>query len=66
MDGKKYIESQARAARPITNDELVCKDCIYRGGKNMPTGHCDVYRKDVTRKPNKVLLGGDCEYHTRA
>ena len=62
----KYIESQAKAASPITNDDLVCKNCIYRGGKNTPTGFCDVYKEGESWKPNKVLLGGDCKYHTMA
>lgn len=41
----------------ITNDDLVCRDCIYRFNNN--TSECEWY--DV--KPAKVLDGGKCSMH---
>lgn len=41
----------------ITNDDLVCRDCIYRLNDN--TSECEWY--DV--KPSKVLNGGKCSMH---
>lgn len=55
----EYIESQARAAMPVTNDKIKCKDCIYRNDK-VPTIFCNAYRSWDNRKPNEVLKGGDC------
>ena len=41
--------------KSVTNDDLVCKDCKYANDIN-PVGRCMVF----TVKPNKVLLGGEC------
>lgn len=60
-DFKKRIESEAKAAMPIRNDNLVCKDCIYKyddSEKPGNTSKCEVYDD----KPNGVLGGGNCKY----
>lgn len=41
--------------QPVTNDELVCKTCLFKANDS-PVGKCQKYNV----KPNKVLLGGDC------
>ena len=74
---EKRIESEARAAKPIKNKDLVCKDCTYRlndtdmfkkgqedeeGRLYGPTSLCLQFTE---RKPNKVLLGGECEKYEK-
>ena len=55
-----YIKSQSQAAKPITNDDLICRLCLFKGPK---TAYCEVYRPDIGRKPNEVLKGSDkCDY----
>lgn len=41
---------------PITNDDLVCKDCIYKN--RLTTLHCLKYPDE---KPGKVLYGEECD-----
>ena len=56
----KYIESQARAAMPILNEDLICRLCKYKGPK---TAYCKVYRPEIGMKPNEILKGSDkCEF----
>lgn len=70
------IESEAQAGSPIRCKDLVCKDCKFRfndsdptkngrrdgyGRMRGPTGRCSKYNL----KPNKVLLGGECEKYER-
>lgn len=80
MEDKEYekrIESEARAAKPIKNEDLVCKDCTYRlndtdifkrgqeddvGRLYGPTSLCIQF---TDSKPDKVLLGGECEKYER-
>lgn len=54
-----YVKSQAKAAMPVTNDMILCKDCAHRNDK-VPTVFCNVCRSWDNRKPNGVLKGGDC------
>lgn len=61
---KEYIRSQSMATGVVTVDDLVCKDCAYKG-KNLPTSFCNVFRKGVQRKPNAVLLGGKCPAYAK-
>ena len=63
-DYKKRIESEQQCMKRITNNDLVCKDCIYKFDDSMKLGNtsvCEVY--DV--KPGKVLLGGDCNRYSK-
>ena len=60
-DFKKRIESEAKAAMPIRNDNLDCKDCIYKyDDSEIPgnTSKCEIY----DNKPSVILLGGKCNY----
>ncbi len=60
---KKRIESEARAAMPIRNENLVCYNCTFRfDDSKIPgnTSKCEVY----DYKPNHVLNGEMCMYHT--
>lgn len=59
-DLKKKIESEQQCMRRVTNDDLVCKTCIYKFDDSVKLGNtsiCEMY--DV--KPSEVLLGGDCD-----
>lgn len=52
-----YIKSQSMAAKPITNNDLICRLCKNKGPK---TAYCQAYRG---MKPNKILKGSDeCDY----
>lgn len=62
------IKSEAMAAMPIRNADLICKDCLFRyDDSEIPgnTGKCDVYPEYPDYKPNEVIKGGDCEYYER-
>lgn len=54
------IESEARACRRITNNDLVCKDCIYRLDDSVILGNTSRCKK-YSWKPNKVSVGGECD-----
>lgn len=44
----------------VTNDDLVCKDCLFKYDDSVKLGNtskCEVYEA----KPNEVLLGGECD-----
>lgn len=56
---KEYIRSQSMAAGPVTIADLVCRDCIRRR-EDLPTAFCDAFKRGERRKPNAVLLGGNC------
>ena len=47
------IESEARACRRITNNDLVCKDCIYRLDDSVILGNTSRCKK-YPWKPSKV------------
>lgn len=56
---KDRIESEARAACRITNNDLVCKDCLYAMDDKEIYGN--TYRcRCYSMKPNSVLRGGSC------
>lgn len=58
---EKRIESESKAMRRITNDDLMCRYCRYRYDDSKKLGNtsrCEVYEL----KPNNVLLGSDCPY----
>lgn len=53
------IESEQKAAIPVKVKDLVCNDCVFRFNDEVKAGNvskCAVYES----KPNKVLLGGEC------
>ena len=54
----KKWESEKLGFQPVTNNDLVCHNCIFVN-PNIPVGKCKKYPV----KPNKVLLGGECDEH---
>ena len=64
-DFKKRVVSEQKCSRRITNKELVCKDCKHKYDDSKVLGNtsrCEMYES----KPNKVLLGGNCDEFERA
>lgn len=59
MNTEKYIDSQARAAKPMTADDMQCLHCLFKN-PNLPTAHCNMHRPGESYKPASVLLGGSC------
>lgn len=58
---EKRIQSEARAAMRVTNDALVCRDCVYRWDDSTiygNTSQCQQYPN--YSKPNYVLVGYGC------
>lgn len=49
------IKREQRATKRITNDDLVCKNCIYKLEK---TSKCKAY----SLKPDSIICGGNCPY----
>ena len=61
---EKRIENESLGVRRVTNDSLICKDCIYRLDDSEifgNTSRCEVYDD----KSKEVLLGGRCDDYTR-
>lgn len=59
------IESEAKACIRITNDQLICKGCLYRYDDSIifrNTSKCEVYPEC---KPTKILLGGECDEYIK-
>lgn len=57
---KKRVLSEQGCMKRITNNNLVCKGCVFAYDDSEKLGNtsvCEIY----TSKPNKVLLGGDCD-----
>ena len=59
MNAKKYIRSQSKASKPITIDDLICKDCIF-SNPDLPTAYCNMYRPGESYKPASALTGNSC------
>lgn len=60
---KKRIESEQQCMKRVTNDDLVCKDCEFKLDDSIKLGNtskCKIFNI----KPNKVLLGDDCDEHS--
>ena len=63
-DFEKRIESEQMCMKRITNNDLVCKDCIFKFDDSIRLGNtsiCEAYPV----KPSKVLLGGDCDEYAK-
>lgn len=59
------IESESRAAARISNDDMVCKDCLLRYDDstiNRNTTMCEAYPK---LKPYDVLAGRGCDEYVK-
>ena len=60
---KKRIASEQQCMGRITNNDLDCKDCDFAYDDSVKLGNtsrCEKY--DL--KPNKVLLGEECDEHS--
>ncbi len=58
-DFEDRIKSETRSLIRITNQQLKCKDCIFRFDDSKILGNtsrCEQFPS----KPNSVLLGKDC------
>ena len=58
-DFKKRIESESQCISRTTNQNLKCRDCLFRLDDSKILGNtsrCQEY----PLKPNQVLKGGDC------
>lgn len=56
----KRIKSEQGLAKPVRNENLVCRDCLFRHDDRIKIGNttsCDMY-PDHT-KPNSIVFGGD-------
>lgn len=58
----EYVESQAKAARPIKINDLVCFDCVFRNEEREAI--CEKFPMGVY-KPGKVLRGGECDEYKK-
>lgn len=59
---KDRIESESQSVVRVTNEDLMCKDCIFAldDSKSMRyTSQCRMY----LLKPSEVLLGGVCKIY---
>lgn len=54
-DLQSHIDDEAKSARHVTNDDLVCNDCLL--AFEDVSGSCAVY----PIKPANVLNGGECK-----
>lgn len=59
------VESEARAIVRITNDDLICKDCIFRYLDDVVFGNTSKCEQYPVKKPNQVLLGGKCNEYVK-
>ena len=58
---KERTESESKAVMRITNDNLVCKNCLFVYDDSVKFGNtsqCAIYAS----KPNAVLLGNACKF----
>lgn len=57
-------EDEELSVKPVTNEDLVCKDCDFRydcDGNPANVSKCVIF---PTIKPVDVLNGGDCNEHS--
>lgn len=62
---KKKFDNEASTMVRTTNDVLVCKDCLLRRDDSKifgNTSRCEAYPK---KKPNPILLGGECDKYVK-
>lgn len=60
---KKWKDEKQQFVR-ITNDDLKCKDCIYRMHDDVIIGNTSKCHR-YTTKPIDVLNGGNCELYEK-
>lgn len=54
------MRSEQLCMKRITNDDLVCKDCMYRFDDSQKLGNTSKCEMFEECKPHEVLLGHDC------
>ena len=62
---KSKLWSEQFCMRRITNNDLVCKDCLYRYDDTEILGNtsrCEMYEEC---KPNDVIDGGPCDLYDK-
>ena len=65
MAANDRVKSEARAIVRVSNDNLVCKDCLMRYEDSVILGNtsrCEAY---PACKPNQILLGGKCDQYIK-
>lgn len=64
-DMEKRIQSESKATIGITNQDLVCRDCVQRYDDGFIFGNvskCEFY---PVCKPIEVLNGGKCDQYVK-
>lgn len=56
---KERIQDEAKGFKRITNNDLKCRDCLFRLDDSVRLGNTSQCRVFIL-KPNAVLKGGDC------
>lgn len=59
-NGIKKWSDEKLGFQTVTNEDLVCNDCVSAIKKG-PAGKCEKFNV----KPNKVLLGGECDEYEK-
>ncbi len=62
---KKRIESEQRAIKGMTNDDLVCKDCLLRFDDTQILGNVSKCEQYPDCKPIPILQGGKCDKYIK-
>lgn len=61
---EKFKQDKLKFER-ITNDDLVCKDCMSRYADSDNSGNTSKCEEFPEVKPSSVLTGGSCEYYVK-
>lgn len=61
---KKRIASEQQCMKRVTNNDLVCNDCEFAYDDSVKLGNTSICEK-YDLKPNKVLLGGECNEYKK-
>lgn len=62
---KKIIKSEQKAICRITNNDLVCKDCLQRLDDSILFGNTSRCEHYTICKPLEVLDGGNCDEYVK-
>ncbi|MBR0359151.1 MAG: hypothetical protein IIX37_07475 [Selenomonadaceae bacterium] len=63
-DFAKRIASESKNTSRISNENLICKDCVSRVDDSKHFGNTSKCLK-LGLKPTKVLLGGECSEYEK-
>ena len=59
------IKSEQQAFGRVTNNDLVCKDCLQRFDDTECYGNTSMCEYYPNGKPNSVLCGGECKEYVQ-